>query len=143
MKIRRLTDVGRDIYATWLADRTLGEAPPSRLLLDEELTEMAFDVEIDPQRVFSNRMEFGRYVADLLDHEDAKALLSPKNDGLWDWLTVLYFSQFGRKVSKSWHYTVILHSTQFADGLVSWCDPVERVGTLGRTVRPLGAPSGS
>ncbi len=106
MKIRRLTDTGRDIYATWLTTRAAGESPPPELLLDEGLSEMAFDVEIDAQRVFNNRMEFGRYIADLLDHEDAKALLSPKSDGLWDWLTVLYFSQFGRKVSKPWHYAV-------------------------------------
>lgn len=29
-----------------------------------------------------------------------------RHDGLWDWLTIAYFSQFGRKISKSWHYTV-------------------------------------
>ncbi|MBL8278247.1 MAG: hypothetical protein JNL93_16225 [Pelomonas sp.] len=80
--------------------------PPADLLSDTSATELAFDIEIDLARVFESRFEFGKFIAELLAHEDAKTLLGQKNDGLWDWLTIAYFSQFGKKVSKPWHYTV-------------------------------------
>ena len=80
--------------------------PPSELLNDASVTELAIDIEIDHTRVFANRFDFGKYIAELLKDEDAKVLLSQKNDGLWDWLSIVYFSQFGKKVSKPWHYTV-------------------------------------
>lgn len=106
MKVRRLTEAGREAFAVWLESRALGDMPPEELLEGENATEMAYDVDVDAGRVFQNRMEFGKYIADLLDREDGKILLSERNDGLWDWLTVLYFSQFGKKVSRAWHYTV-------------------------------------
>lgn len=106
MRIRRLTEVGQSKYREWLIHRAAGDLPPEELLQGSETTELAFEAEIDPAKTFSSRFEFGRYMVDLLDQEDAKALLNPKNDGLWDWLTVAYFAQFGRKVSKPWHYIV-------------------------------------
>lgn len=107
MKIRRLTDQGRDVYLAWLAQRNPGETPPSELLNDDELTEEALDAEIDQSKVFSSRYEFGEYLNQLLSMLDHKALLSSKNDGLWDWLTIAYFHQIGKKMSRPWHYTVI------------------------------------
>lgn len=106
MKIRRLTTAGREHYQTWLSHRHSGELPPADLLEGIGETEVILDVEIDPSLTFANRFQFGKYMVDLLDKEDAKVLLSQKYDGLWDWLTIAYFSQFGRKVSKPWHYTV-------------------------------------
>lgn len=107
MKIRRLTDQGRDVYLAWLVQRNPGETPPSELLNDDELTEEALDAEIDQSKVFSSRYEFGEYLNQLLSMLDHKALLSSKNDGLWDWLTIAYFHQIGKKMSRPWHYTVI------------------------------------
>jgi hypothetical protein len=106
MKIRRLTAAGREIYRDWLVQRGEGDLPPQELLDGTEATEAAFDVEIDPAKTYASRFEFGKSMGDILDKDDAKALLNPKNDGLWDWLTVVHFAQFGRKVSKPWHYTV-------------------------------------
>lgn len=94
------------MYRDWLVQRAAGELPPQELLDGSETTELAFDTEVDPAKNFSSRFEFGKYMVDLLDKEDAKTLLNPRNDGLWDWLTVVYFAQFGRKVSKLWHYIV-------------------------------------
>jgi hypothetical protein len=106
MKIRRLTETGREIYRDWLAQRRDGDLPPQDLLDGVDATEVLFDVEVDQAKAFANRFEFGKYTVDVLIKEDAKALLNQKNDGLWDWLTVAYFAQFGRKVSRPWHYTV-------------------------------------
>lgn len=106
MKIRRLTEQGRDIYRAWLEQRSAGDVPPIELLNGDDLAVEALDVEIDLSKVFSTRYEFGEYLSQLLSSQDHKALLSSKNDGLWDWLTIAYFRQLGKKMSRSWHYTV-------------------------------------
>jgi len=106
MRLHRLSDAGRELYRTWLAQRGPGEMPPAELLSSASATELAIDIEIDLTHVFENRYEFGKFISELLVYEDAKEMLSHKNDGMWDWLTIAYFSQFGKKVSKPWHYTV-------------------------------------
>lgn len=105
MRIRRLTEKGRQNYRDWLSVRQEGEIPPADLL-DGAETEPAVDIEIDATRTFANRFEFGKYITDKFAQEDGKALLGQKNDGMWDWLTIVYFGQFGQKVRKPWHYTV-------------------------------------
>lgn len=63
-------------------------------------------MEIDRTRQFGSRFEFGEYLVAQFAEVDAHALLAQRNDGIWDWLTVAFFDQVGRKVSKYWHYTV-------------------------------------
>lgn len=107
MKIRRLTETGQQAYRDWLASRSSNQEMPPSMLLDEEgFTEPAFDIDIDLEKTFANRFEFGKYISSVLVSQDAKQILAHKNDGLWDWLTVAYFKQFGKKVSKPWHYSV-------------------------------------
>ncbi len=106
MNIRRLTEKGRQEYRDWLTSRKIGDTPPKELLEGDDQTEAAFGVEIDIGKKFASRYEFGEYIAGVFSELDAKALLSQEWDGLWDWLTVLYFGQFGQKVSKPWHYAV-------------------------------------
>jgi hypothetical protein len=106
MKLRKLTDQGRDIYLGWLARRTIGEMPPTDLLEGQDYTELVEEIEIDPAKQFSTRFEFGKYALAALTTLPATELLNQRNDGLWDWLTIVYFSQFGVKVSKPWHYSV-------------------------------------
>lgn len=106
MKIRRLTDAGKEIYRAWLLQRKAGDSPPQELLDGASETEVALDAEIDLTMSFASRFEFGKYMVDLLDAEEAKILLSQRNDGLWEWLTIAYFSQFGRKILKPWYYVV-------------------------------------
>jgi hypothetical protein len=106
VKLRRLTDLGRGSYRQWLETRRPGELPPTELLAGAATTEQALDVEIDPDLRFETRLDFGKYVTELLQAQDPRALLKHVNDGIWDWITVVYFSQFGQKMSRSWHYTV-------------------------------------
>lgn len=106
MNIRQLTEKGRQEYRDWLTTRTMGDAPPKELLEGDDQTETAFGVEVDIGKKFASRYEFGEYIAGIFSEIDAKAILGQEWDGLWDWLTVLYFDQFGQKVSKPWHYTV-------------------------------------
>jgi len=106
MKIRRLTESGRQEYRDWLTSRKLGDLPPEDLLSGSDQTDAAFDVELDENRKFSSRFEFGEYIVESFSGLDPKTVLSHEWDGLWDWLTVLYFDQFGQKDSRSWHYTI-------------------------------------
>lgn len=106
MKIRTLTEEGREAYRSWLATRLAGIQPPKELLEGNTETAVLLDIDVDPERTFTTRLEFGRYVVGLLKEQNAKELLSPASDGLWEWLTIAFFKQFGRKVSKPWHYAV-------------------------------------
>lgn len=106
MRIRRLTDHGRETYRAWLEQRKSGDVPPAELLTGEDLTEEFLNLSVDLSKTFATRYEFGGYLTRLLASEDQKSLLSSKNDGLWDWITIAYFRQFGRKMSKPWHYAV-------------------------------------
>lgn len=106
MNIRRLTEKGRQEYRDWLTTRKMGDAPSKELLEGDDQTKIVFEVEVDVDKKFASRYEFGEYITGVFSVLDAKAILSQEWDGLWDWLTVLYFDQFGQKDSKSWHYTV-------------------------------------
>jgi len=106
MNIRRLTEKGRVEYRDWLTTRSKGDLPPKELLEGDDQTEPVLEVEIDVGKKFGSRFEFGEYVSKIFSGVDTKKLLGQESDGLWDWLTILYFDQFGQKDSKSWHYLV-------------------------------------
>lgn len=107
MKVRKLTEVGAAEFQSWLDSRAVGEMPPANLLDGAEETEsVLIGIEIDPNKVFSSRYEFGQYMVELFGKYDARTLISQRNDGIWNWLTVVYFAQFGKKASKSWHYVI-------------------------------------
>jgi hypothetical protein len=106
LKLRTLTTSGTEAFQLWLQERSAGALPPDELLTGEGLTERSIDVEVDLARSFANRFEFGQYMTDLLGKQNVRSLLSHEHDGMWNWITVAYFGQFGKKVSKPWHYVV-------------------------------------
>lgn len=106
MKIRQLTEAGNAHFKEWLEIRAPGEQPPPELLDGEDDTKAFLDREVDVDLEFRNRLEFGRYLVEVFHGLKAQALLAEQNDGMWNWLTVAFFRQVGKKVSRSWHYTV-------------------------------------
>lgn len=106
MKLRKLNEAGQTLYKDWLAVRQAGESPPEALTADSEYSVPYLNIDIDPQLLFATRFEFGRYLANALDSQNARELLHRRNDGFWDWISVVYFSQLGKKTSKYWHYAV-------------------------------------
>jgi hypothetical protein len=106
VKIRTLTDVGSSEFRDWLESRSIGDAPSPELLESDSRTAVALDIEVDLNKTFSTRYEFGKYMTEVLGDAKVHELLSQRHDGVWNWLTVAYFSQFGKKVSKAWHYVV-------------------------------------
>lgn len=106
MKLHTLTDAGSIDYRAWLESRSADDAPPQGLFIGEGCAAAALDFDVDLSKTFNTRYEFGKYVVELLGDANVHKLLSQEHDGVWDWLTVAYFLQFGQKVSKSWHYAV-------------------------------------
>ena len=106
MKLRTLTDAGISRFRTWLESRGPSENPPADLLNGESSVAAAVDVEVDLSKIFATRYEFGKYMVELLGDSSVRKLLAQEHDGVWDWLTIAFFGQFGKKVSKAWHYSV-------------------------------------
>lgn len=106
MKLRTLTDAGCSQFRAWLESRDAKDVLPFDLLDGQSSTPAVVDVDLDLSKTFSTRYEFGKYIVEILGDTSVHKLLSKQHDGVWDWLTVAYFSQFGNKVSKSWHYAI-------------------------------------
>lgn len=106
MKLRTLTDDGIKAFHSWLEQRGPADNPSTDLLDGEHSVPAVVDVEVDLSMVFDTRYEFGKYMVELLGDASVRKLLAKANDGVWDWLTIAFFGQFGKKVSKSWHYSV-------------------------------------
>lgn len=105
MKVRKLNEKGLNAYFEWLNVRKRGEAPPVQLL-DDEHTLPCLDCEIDVEKQFDSRFAFGGYISAALVGQSPKIMLDVNHDAMWNWITIVYFSQFGRKPSKYWYYAV-------------------------------------
>lgn len=110
MKLRKLTPHGIAIYQEWLQHRSTSEMPPPSLIDGgDETFVFPGEFEIDEAKTFGTRFEFGKYIAGILSSTQASVFLAEENDGIWNWLTIVYFSQFGQKNSRHWHYAVTRH----------------------------------
>lgn len=104
---RMLTTDGIALYANWLAAPT-GTQLPKELITDEGLSTPFGDYEVDESREFASRLEFGMYLNEVFHHADFNGLTSPDSDGLWAWLTAVYFNQLsGKGIRRQEHYLVI------------------------------------
>lgn len=113
--MRRLTADGQKSFATWLEQGT-GETPPESLL-DGDLTEDGLAAEVDESMVFQNRFEFGSYLTNQLATVDFVRLMSIAEDGTWDWLSVVYFSQIRKRAKKTGRFQSVEHFIVTRKGL--------------------------
>jgi hypothetical protein len=91
MKLRRFNPDGITAFANYRMRLTLEPTlpPPLQLLDDPALTEIVSEAVEVEARSFSDRLEAGRFLNDLID---AAAMTLPERDcGLWTWLTLLFF----------------------------------------------------
>ncbi len=108
-KTRSLTPEGIAKFLSWLESvhKKVGLLPPAELLEDEKFSEPFGDYDIDPEKTFTTRQEFGVYLNERLAGADFNGLMSPDSDGLWAWLTVVYFGQLtGKGIMRAEHYVV-------------------------------------
>jgi hypothetical protein len=107
IRTRALNADGLDAYAKWL-DKPLGSLPPLFLTSDESYSEPFGDYVVDADQQFGSRLEFGRYLDEQLSGADFNGLMSPDSDGLWAWLTAVYFGQLSAKgIRRAEHYLVM------------------------------------
>lgn len=78
------------------------------LLHDDSCTEILDNFLIDETKQFDSRLHFGQYLNDVLSGFDLHQLLSSKYDGLWAWISLLYFDQLTSKgIRRKEHYIVV------------------------------------
>jgi hypothetical protein len=85
----------------------LDQPPPPDLLSGHAYTTVADPAASLDKRVFTNRFEFGTYLADRLAPLDRRAI--SRNSGLWTWLALYYFDQLCPAASNG---TRKVHSVQ-------------------------------
>lgn len=93
MKLRRFNVDGVTTFANYRSRLALEPtlAPPMELLEDPALTELVpGEIEV-PKRSFTNRLEAGKFLNELLD--GARIHLPERDKGLWAWLTLFYFDE--------------------------------------------------
>lgn len=109
MRIRKLTDVGIDSFRNWLITAGHGERIPSEYLDKGHFTELSeYEVEIDIEKQFATRFDFGSYLVTQFGAVvDFDELMKEKNDGLWAWISIAFFAQLAPgKRSRPEHYIV-------------------------------------
>jgi len=93
MNLRRFNVDGVTTFANYRSRLALEPtlAPPMELLEDPALTELVpGEIEV-PKRSFTNRLEAGKFLNELLD--SARVHLPERDKGLWAWLTLFYFDE--------------------------------------------------
>ncbi len=93
MKLHRFNRDGVAAFANYRARLTLEPTlePPVELLEDPALTELLpGNVDVS-KREFTNRLEAGRFLNELMD--TANVQLPERDQGLWTWLTLFFFDE--------------------------------------------------
>lgn len=105
--IRCLTSSGIQVFADWLSSSP-ESLRPLEVLSDQSLFAEIPGRQIDPDKVFASRFEFGTYLASQLAGEEHANLMLPEYDGMWAWINACYFSQLAeKKIRKIEHYVPI------------------------------------
>lgn len=106
IKVRGLTEDGIRIFKQWL-DSPNGLPMPTGLIGGDDTTEVFGEFEIDPERTFDSRLEFGMYLKERFTGASFEELTSSGCDGMWAWLAAVYFAQLAAKGKRrSEHYVV-------------------------------------
>lgn len=106
IEARILNSAGIEQFSAWLKHPS-GRMPPEGLLSDSRLSEILEGARVDPDRNFASRLEFGIALNEWFSGFSSRELLSPENDGLWAWLSLIWFEQLTAKgIRRAEHYIV-------------------------------------
>jgi hypothetical protein len=102
---RILNAEGITRFNVWLENPT--QEVPTYLLDDDSFTNQ-LKIQLDEGRQFESRLEFGKYLNEIFANIKFNQLMSKEYDGLWAWISLLYFNQLTAKgVRRKEHYIVI------------------------------------
>jgi len=105
--VRKLTEEGLQQFRQWL-ETSGGVQPPQGLINGEVTTELIEGFEVDPEKLFETRQQFGVYLNEQFKAAEFSDMTAKENDGLWAWLAVIYFSQLTKKkICRVEHYIVV------------------------------------
>lgn len=93
--VRTLSEAGIGAFATYLDDLTDGGTgdPPMELLEDPAYSmSLETTVSIDPTQDFSDKIEFGRYLAEQIEPIRQNGTMD-RHIGFWSWLALCYFER--------------------------------------------------
>jgi hypothetical protein len=107
MHARKFNSEGIEMFKQWLDTLPAGQTP-QRFLSDDALSESFGDFLLDGDLRFTSRYDFGCYLRQQFEGISMADLLAPESDGLWAWISALYFAQLApTKVRRSEHYIPI------------------------------------
>jgi hypothetical protein len=102
---RILNAEGITRFNVWLENPT--QEVPTYLLDDDSFTN-ELKIQLDESRRFESRLEFGKYLNEIFVNIKFNQLMSKEYDGLWAWISLLYFNQLTAKgIRRKEHYIVI------------------------------------
>jgi hypothetical protein len=105
---RMLNAEGIAQFLRWLEANPSGGAPPAALLDSAELTDPFPGCSVDASREFASRFEFGVYLNECFAGAHFSELMTPERDGLWAWLSLIWFPALTAKgVRRPEHYVVL------------------------------------
>lgn len=106
LQLKKLNQDGDKEFLHWLISEEGGE-PPAFLIDHPNYTEPVLPLYIDPNKVFVTQLEFGEYINEIVRSEDFGVMTSEEFDGMWNWLSVVYYSQLApEKRNKFWRFVV-------------------------------------
>lgn len=110
VKLRVFNDNGLEEFRSFLASCAAAFPAPQVpiSLLDDPMctSELPDDLEVDPERVFSNRLSAGEYLFSVLGQPE----IDTQSTHLWSWLALLWFEQLcplrgdGSRFGESYRY---------------------------------------
>jgi hypothetical protein len=109
-EFRKLNDEGIARFSEWLAGGATGVVPVHLLADPQTSAPVGHVIHPAPNRIFSDRYEFGQYLNELLAPFDAAALSQDR--GFWTALAIVWFDQLcplgangqRKKVEKEYRY---------------------------------------
>lgn len=103
---RILNSEGLTRFEVWLENPT--EEFPRHLLEDDSFSELLSSCQLDEGRKFESRLKFGEYLKEVFGNIKFNQIMSKDYDGLWAWVSLVYFDQLTAKgVRRKEHYVVI------------------------------------
>jgi len=107
IEARMWNDKGMAFFGDWLEHAKAGEVFPRDYLEREEYIAIFDGSMVDSHSLFRSRFDFGVALNEWFASVDFGKLISPVSDGLWAWLSAVYFSQLTEKgVRRKEHYIV-------------------------------------
>ncbi len=106
INVRVLNSEGLARLTNWLENPA--SEFPNHLLNADAYSDVLSDLLIDEHKEFESRLKLGEYLNEVFKNLTFNEIMSLKYDGLWAWISMLYFDQLTQKgIRRKEHYVVV------------------------------------